>query len=46
MITKLNAAEIAMNGGIDMVILNGRKPGQLYDLFDGQQVGTIFTAKK
>lgn len=46
MITKLNAAEIAMNGGIDMVILNGRKPETLYDLFDGKQVGTLFTAKK
>lgn len=45
MITKLNAAEIAMDGGIDMVILNGRKPDQLYDLFDGKQVGTLFTAK-
>ena len=28
-----------------MVILNGRKPDQLYDLFDGKQVGTLFTAK-
>lgn len=46
MITKLNAAEIAMNGGIDMVILNGRKPGTLYDFFDGKQVGTLFTAEK
>lgn len=46
MITKLNAAEIAMNGGIDMVILNGRKPETLYDFFDGKQVGTLFTAEK
>lgn len=46
MITKLNAAEIAMNGGIDMVLLNGRKPETLYDLFDGKQVGTLFTAEK
>lgn len=46
MITKLNAAEIAMNGGIDMVILNGRKTETLYDLFDGKQVGTLFTAEK
>lgn len=43
MITKLDAAEIAMNGGIDMVILNGRNPAKLYDLFDGEQVGTLFT---
>lgn len=43
MITKINAAEIAMNAGIDMAILNGRNPSVLYDLFDGKQVGTIFT---
>jgi len=43
MITKLDAAEIAMKGGIDMVILNGRNPAKLYDLFDGEQVGTLFT---
>lgn len=44
MITKINAAEIAMNAGIDMAILNGRNPAVLYDLLDGKQVGTIFTA--
>ena len=43
MITKLDAAEIAMKGGIDMVILNGRNPAKLYDLFDGEQVGTLST---
>lgn len=43
MITKLNAAEIAMNAGIDMAILNGRNPSVLYDLFDGKQAGTVFT---
>ena len=43
MITKINAAEIAMNAGIDMAILNGRNPSVLYDLFDGKHVGTIFT---
>ncbi len=46
MITKINAAEMAMNAGIDMAILNGRNPDILYDLFDGKQVGTIFTANK
>lgn len=45
MITKINAAEIAMNAGIDMAILNGRNPSILYDLFDGKSVGTIFTNK-
>ncbi len=42
MITKINAAEIAMNSGFDMAILNGRNPNILYDLFDGKEVGTIF----
>ncbi len=45
MITKIHAAEIAMNAGIDMAILNGRNPSVLYDLFDGKDVGTIFTSK-
>ena len=45
MITKINAAEIATNAGIDMVILNGRNPAVLYDLFDGKQAGTVFTSK-
>lgn len=46
MVTKLNAAEITLNAGIDMAILNGRNPSILYDLFDGKQVGTIFTSNK
>lgn len=46
MVTKLNAAEITLNAGIDMAILNGRNPSILYDLFDGKQVGTIFTSDK
>ena len=45
MITKIHAAEIAMGAGIDMAILNGRNPSVLYDLFDGKDVGTIFTSK-
>ncbi|MBQ8826593.1 MAG: glutamate 5-kinase [Oscillospiraceae bacterium] len=46
MITKIHAAEIAMDAGMDMAILNGRNPSVLYDLFDGKSVGTIFTAEK
>lgn len=46
MITKINAAEIAMDAGFDMAIVNGRNPAILYDLFDGKQAGTIFLAKK
>lgn len=42
--TKINAAEIAVDAGIDMVIMNGRNPKKLYDIFDGKQVGTVFCA--
>ena len=45
MITKLNAAEIAMENGIDMIILNGKNPDNLYWLFETGQLGTRFLAK-
>jgi glutamate 5-kinase len=44
MATKLDAAESAMEAGIDMVIMDGAQPQKLYDLFDGKPVGTLFTA--
>ena len=44
MITKLNAAEIATNAGIPAVVMNGANPRCLYDLFDGEPVGTLFRA--
>ncbi len=44
MATKINAAKIATENGVDMVIMNGRDPEKLYDLFDGEQVGTHFLA--
>ena len=46
MATKLRAAQIVMDAGIDMVIANGEQPQALYDLFDGKQVGTRFLGKK
>ncbi|MBQ9761371.1 MAG: glutamate 5-kinase [Clostridia bacterium] len=42
--TKLHAAEICMNAGCDMVIMNGADPSLLYDLFDGREVGTRFVS--
>ena len=42
MATKLRAAQIAAEAGIDMVITNGEKPEKLYDIFDGKAVGTRF----
>ena len=45
MATKLKAATIATEAGIDMVIANGEDPEILYDLFDGKSVGTKFTGR-
>ncbi|MBQ4534361.1 MAG: glutamate 5-kinase, partial [Ruminococcus sp.] len=46
MSTKINAAKIATEAGIDMVIMNGRDPELLYDLFENKEIGTIFKSKK
>lgn len=46
MSTKINAAKIAGAAGIDMVIMNGKNPEILYDLFENKEIGTIFKAKK
>ena len=43
MITKLQAAEICLSCSCDMVIANGRRPENLYDILDGKAVGTKFT---
>ncbi|MDR0531606.1 MAG: glutamate 5-kinase [Oscillospiraceae bacterium] len=42
MITKLEAAKVATEAGIDAVIMNGGMPENLYQLMDGRQVGTWF----
>ncbi len=44
MSTKINAAKIALDAGIDMVIMNGDNPDKLYDLFEDKPVGTLFLA--
>ena len=46
MATKINAAEIASNSGIPMLIVNGENPLVLYDILDGKHIGTYFSAKK
>ena len=46
MITKLQAAEICMGCGCDMVIANGNEPNNLYSILDGREVGTRFIALK
>jgi len=42
MITKLEAAEIAMNCGGVAVIANGNRPDTLPRIFDGEPEGTVF----
>lgn len=46
MITKLSAGEIATGAGIDMVIINGENPYDIYKMLDGESVGTLFAAQK
>ena len=46
MITKLQAAEVAMSKGIDMIITNGSKPEVLYDIVEGNAAGTLFVGRK
>ncbi|MCD8108155.1 MAG: glutamate 5-kinase [Oscillospiraceae bacterium] len=46
MATKLRAAKLAMNENIDMMIINGKRPANLYDVFDGKETGTLFTTDK
>lgn len=45
MITKLEAANLATSHGIDVLIMNGRKPEQLYDMVDHKVVGTLFVGR-
>lgn len=45
MVTKLQAAQMCMDAGCDMVIANGGKPELLYDVVAGREVGTRFVAK-
>lgn len=44
MVTKLEAAELVTQNGIDMVIMDGADPEKLYALFEGKPVGTYFPA--
>ncbi|MBZ5643601.1 MAG: glutamate 5-kinase [Acidobacteriia bacterium] len=45
MLTKLAAAEIAMQSGGIAVIANGRKPDTLGRIFAGEPIGTVFLSK-
>jgi glutamate 5-kinase len=45
MLTKLDAAEIAMQAGGVAVIANGKKPDTLARIFEGEPAGTVFLSK-
>ena len=46
MATKIAAARIATDSGADMVIANGKDVHIIEDIFEGKNVGTLFTAHK
>jgi len=45
MITKLKAAKLATDQGIETVITNGENPASLYEIIKGESSGTLFTAR-
>ncbi len=44
MLTKIEAAQIATDAGIDTVIIGNQDPDLLYELFEGEARGTYFRA--
>ncbi|MBQ5398568.1 MAG: glutamate 5-kinase, partial [Ruminococcus sp.] len=46
MITKINAAKMMMDAGIEMVVANGKNPEILYDILEGDAVCTRFVRRK
>lgn len=46
MITKIKAADIATNVGITTLVISGSDPTIIYDIIDGKDCGTKFTANK
>lgn len=43
--TKLHAALLATQAGVDMIIMNGNRPERLYDAVEGRGVGTRFIGR-
>lgn len=46
MVTKLSAARIATQAGVDMVLASGENPDVIMDIVSGKDVGSLFLAKK
>lgn len=46
MTTKLKAAEIATEAGVPCYVVAGNDPGNIYRIFDGDKIGTLFISKE
>lgn len=46
MVTKINAAKMVNENGIDMVVANGNNPEILYDILNGKGICTRFKGRK
>lgn len=46
MITKLEAAKIATEAGVHMVIANAKDPSVIKSIMNGEKIGTLFIAKQ
>jgi len=44
MITKVKAAKMVNDSGIDMVIASGEKPEDIFDIINGKNIGTLFAS--
>ncbi len=44
--TKITAARICSSAGIPMVIANGSDPSHIYQILEGEQIGTLFVPNK
>ncbi len=44
--TKIRAAQLCNEDGIDMIIANGSSPALLYDILEGKNIGTKFIGRK
>ncbi|MCM1364580.1 MAG: glutamate 5-kinase [Faecalibacterium sp.] len=44
--TKLQAADLAMSNGTDVIITNGNHPESIYEIIRGGNVGTMFIGKE
>lgn len=46
MVTKIEAAQMAINAGTSMVLMNGESPEKIQRIFQAQPVGTVFVSNQ